>query len=100
MLFVCYFRTNNRHQSFYDGKSDSPAGVCHIPMAPAFCLRTRKCLIKAVEAANLKAVEKGVCITIQGPRFSSHAESLMYRGFGGDLINMTTVPEVFRRFTF
>lgn len=33
-------------------------------------------------------------ITIEGPRFSSQAESLMFRSWGADVINMTTVPEV------
>lgn len=38
--------------------------------------------------------DKGTAVTIEGPRFSSRSESLMLRQFGGDLVNMTTVPEV------
>lgn len=38
--------------------------------------------------------DKGTAVTIEGPRFSSRAESQMLRQFGGDLVNMTTVPEV------
>lgn len=38
--------------------------------------------------------DKGTVITIEGPRFSSKSESLMFKQWGGDLINMTTVPEV------
>lgn len=38
--------------------------------------------------------DKGTAVTIEGPRFSSKAESLMFRQWGGDVINMTTVPEV------
>lgn len=33
-------------------------------------------------------------VTIEGPRFSTRAESIMFKSFGGDVINMTTVPEV------
>lgn len=38
--------------------------------------------------------DKGTVVTIEGPRFSSKAESLMFKQWGGDLINMTTTPEV------
>lgn len=40
-------RTTKRVQTFYDGKELSPFGVCHIPMEPAFCERTRDVLIQA-----------------------------------------------------
>lgn len=43
---------------------------------------------------GIKCHSKGTMITIEGPRFSSRAESLMFRSWGGDVINMTTVPEV------
>lgn len=38
-------RTTKRNQTFYDGKEKSPVGVCHIPMEPAFCTRTRDVII-------------------------------------------------------
>ena len=37
--------------------------------------------------------EKGTILTIEGPRFSTRAESLMFRSLGADLINMSTAPE-------
>ena len=37
---------------------------------------------------------EGTVVTIEGPRFSSRAESMMYRSWSCDLVNMTTVPEV------
>jgi len=37
---------------------------------------------------------KGTIVTVEGPRFSTKAESLMFRAWGADVINMTTVPEV------
>ncbi|KAF3852567.1 hypothetical protein F7725_005922 [Dissostichus mawsoni] len=64
-------RTTKRAQTLYDGQPSSPPGVSHIPMAEPFCNRTR-----------------------EGPRFSSRAESLMFRQWGADVINMSTVPEV------
>ena len=36
---------------------------------------------------------KGTAVTIEGPRFSTKAESLLFRQWGGDIVNMTTVPE-------
>lgn len=39
-------RTTKRHQTFYDGKELSYVGVCHLPMEPAFCERTRDVIIK------------------------------------------------------
>ena len=41
--------------------------------------------------------QKGTIVTVEGPRFSTKAESLMFRAWGADVINMTTVPEVRRR---
>jgi len=63
-------------------------------MEPAFCEKTRKIVINAAQSKGLRVIEKGTCITIEGPRFSSRAESQLYRTWGADVINMTTVPEV------
>lgn len=38
--------------------------------------------------------DRGTVVTIEGPRFSSKAESMMFKQWGADLVNMTTVPEV------
>jgi len=86
-------RTQGRKQSLYGGE-DGLKGVAHIPMEPAFCKRTRKILYNICNTLNYKAFECGTVVTIQGPRFSSKAESLMYRQMGADVVNMTTVPEV------
>ena len=87
-------RTFKREPTFYDGKPGSPAGICHIQMDAPFCKRTRSVLIKAAQKLQLKCHEKGTVITVEGPRFSSKAESFMFRSWGCDVINMTTVPEV------
>ncbi|XP_055488751.1 S-methyl-5'-thioadenosine phosphorylase isoform X2 [Leucoraja erinacea] len=87
-------RTTKRHQTFYGGNPTNPVGVCHISMADPFCKRSREVLIDVVKKLGIKHHTKGTIVTIEGPRFSSRAESLMFRQWGGDVINMTTVPEV------
>ncbi|XP_055376795.1 S-methyl-5'-thioadenosine phosphorylase isoform X2 [Condylostylus longicornis] len=87
-------RTTKRHQTFYDGNESSPEGVCHLPMLPAYNERIRDILIRTAKELGLKVHPKATIVAIEGPRFSSQAESLMFRQWGGDLINMTTCPEV------
>ncbi|OXB76042.1 UNVERIFIED_CONTAM: hypothetical protein H355_000302 [Colinus virginianus] len=87
-------RTTKRHCTLYDGQSCSLSGVCHIPMSEPFCTKTREVLIEIAKKLGLQCHSKGTVITIEGPRFSSRAESLMFRSWGADVINMTTVPEV------
>uniref|UniRef100_A0A8C8VIY3 S-methyl-5'-thioadenosine phosphorylase n=1 Tax=Pelusios castaneus TaxID=367368 RepID=A0A8C8VIY3_9SAUR len=87
-------RTIKRHNTFYDGCYSNLPGVCHIPMAEPFCTKTREVLMEIAKKHGIKCHSKGTVITIEGPRFSSRAESLMFRSWGADVINMTTVPEV------
>ncbi|XP_048487101.1 S-methyl-5'-thioadenosine phosphorylase [Plutella xylostella] len=87
-------RTWGRKCTFYDNTCDVTRGVCHAPMHPAFCERARQALYRAAIARGYVCHETGTAVVIQGPRFSSRAESLMHRQWGGHLVNMTTVPEV------
>lgn len=88
-------RTTHRISTFYDGAETSPVGVCHIPMAQPFSSELRKILSETFEDLGLKNCHlKGTIVTIEGPRFSSKAESNVYRMYGGSVIGMTTVPEV------
>ncbi|XP_071843180.1 S-methyl-5'-thioadenosine phosphorylase-like isoform X1 [Apostichopus japonicus] len=87
-------RTYRRESSFYDGKEGHLKGVSHIAMGEPFCQPLREVLIKTVKSLKLPCHEKGTMVTIEGPRFSSRAESIMFRSWQGDVINMTTVPEV------
>uniref|UniRef100_A0A8C8TKN5 S-methyl-5'-thioadenosine phosphorylase n=1 Tax=Peromyscus maniculatus bairdii TaxID=230844 RepID=A0A8C8TKN5_PERMB len=80
--------------SFYDGSHCGARGVCHIPMAEPFCPKTREVLIETAKKLGLQCHSKGTIVTIEGPRFSSRAESFIFRTWGADVINMTTVPEV------
>lgn len=86
-------RTTKRAQTFYDG-NELLVGVCHVPMEPAFCPRTRQVLIETARELGIKVHEQGTVVTIEGPRFSSKAESKLFRQWGADLVNMTLVPEV------
>ncbi|CAG9835024.1 unnamed protein product [Diabrotica balteata] len=87
-------RTTNRKQTFYDGEPGHPVGVSHIPMEPAYCQKTRELILEVAEKLGISIMKTGTIVTIEGPRFSTKAESKMYRSWGGDIIGMTQVPEV------
>jgi len=82
-------RTSKRHSTFYDEDS-----VCHIPMAEPFCRQLRSLIYQKANELGVKSHSKGTVITIEGPRFSTKAESRMFRSWGADIINMSTFPEV------
>lgn len=65
----------------------------HTPMAEPFNNQLRKKLIAAGGELSLNIHQNGCIITIEGPRFSTRAESRMFRSWGGDLINMSTATE-------
>lgn len=90
-VFIDQFidRTTKRKQTFYESEQ-----VCHIPMAEPFCRKLRNLLEESARELNLPYHQKGTVITIEGPRFSTKAESKMFRQWGADVINMSTVPEV------
>lgn len=82
-------RTTKRAQTFYDKDK-----VCHIPMAEPFCKKLRSLLAETAAKMGIEHHKKGTVITIEGPRFSTKAESNVYRQWRADVINMSTVPEV------
>ena len=92
-IFIDQFidRTTKRDSTFYDKDKGK---VCHIPMAEPFCQKLRILLADAARELDLKYHDKGTMVTIEGPRFSTKAESHMFRQWGADVINMSTVPEV------
>ena len=63
-------------------------------MYPAFSSELREVLIDQCEKAAINYHKAGTMVTIEGPRFSSRAESKMFQQWGGHVINMTTCPEV------
>jgi 5'-methylthioadenosine phosphorylase len=80
--------TKQRKSTFFEDK------VVHTPMAKPFDLELRNLLIKTAKELDLNFHSDGTMITIEGPRFSTKAESLMFKSWGADLINMSTFPEV------
>jgi len=88
-------RTTKREQTFHDGQPGHPCkGVCHVPMLPAFNETLRKILIESANDLKLPHHDKGNIICIEGPRYSSLAESNLFRQWGAHVINMTICPEV------
>ncbi|XP_045102952.1 S-methyl-5'-thioadenosine phosphorylase-like isoform X1 [Portunus trituberculatus] len=87
-------RTTKRSQTFYDGEEGHPAGILHLPMDTPFCSDTATILKRCCDDMGYTVHPTGTVVTIEGPRFSSKAESRMFRQWGADVINMTTVPEV------
>ncbi len=83
--------TKHRNISFYD--KFEPNTPVHTPMAEPFDSSLRKVLVDTASELELKHHEKGTVITIEGPRFSTKAESYMFRTWGADVINMSIAPE-------
>ncbi len=82
--------TRHRDITFHDHFND---GVNHTPMAEPFDPKLRKLFFETGKKLGHKIHEKGTVITIEGPRFSTKAESRMFRIWGADLINMSIAPE-------
>jgi len=82
--------TKNRKSTFFTSFEN---GITHTPMADPFDPKLRKILLKTAGELNFKTHEKGTVITIEGPRFSTRAESIMFQSWGADIINMSTATE-------
>lgn len=83
--------TRNRETTFFE--AFEPGFMKHTPMAEPFNAMLRSKLISAGLELGLAVHRQGCVITIEGPRFSTRAESHMFRSWGGDLVNMSTAPE-------
>jgi 5'-methylthioadenosine phosphorylase len=83
--------TRHREVTFFE--SFEPREMKHTPMADPFDDFLRKIFIETGKELGLKIFERGTVITIEGPRFSTRAESNMFRAWGADVINMSTAPE-------
>ncbi len=82
--------TRHRQTTFFESFEDSAR---HTPMASPFDEGLRKTLIESCRENRLRVHEKGTVITVEGPRFSTKAESRMFRAWGADIINMSIAPE-------
>src|SRR5436309_4910132 len=82
-------RTYTREQTFYDGPR-----VVHISSADPYCPDLRERSIAAGRELGITVHERGTVVVIQGPRFSTRAESRWFSNQGWEVINMTQYPEV------
>lgn len=80
-------RTKSRANTFFD-----PIAV-HVGFADPFCEDLRRILIRAAQECGLVVHERGTYVCMEGPLFSTKAESHLYRSWGADLIGMTVLPE-------
>ena len=89
-------RTRLRALSFFDDPDVGTAGlVVHVSVAHPFCDYLSDICFRAVEQTGATAHMGGNFVTIEGPRFSTRAESIAFRQLGMDIIGMTTTPEAF-----
>jgi 5'-methylthioadenosine phosphorylase len=80
-------RTSGRVQTFYD------TGAFHVSFAEPYCPTGRAVVRKVAGEKGVELVDGGTMVVIEGPRFSTRAESRWYAGFGATLVNMTGHPE-------
>lgn len=83
--------TRHRDITFFDSFED---GAKHTPMSDPFDAGLRAILYETSKEVGLVSHNGGTVITIEGPRFSTKAESKMFRMWGADVINMSVAPEV------
>jgi 5'-methylthioadenosine phosphorylase len=83
-------RTSGRADTFYDSFEDGPH---HVSLADPYDPEARRVLVDAAEGLGILVHDGGTVVVVQGPRFSTRAESAWYRSSGWDVINMTQYPE-------
>ncbi|MDI6624426.1 MAG: S-methyl-5'-thioadenosine phosphorylase [Brevundimonas sp.] len=81
-------RTVSRPASFFDN-----GVVAHVSMADPVCPRLSGFAAAAAREAGAPTVEGGVYVAVEGPQFSTRAESELYRSWGASVIGMTAMPE-------
>ncbi|MFN4095344.1 MAG: S-methyl-5'-thioadenosine phosphorylase [Sphingomonas sp.] len=81
-------RTKGRPSSFF-----GTGMVAHVSMADPVCPRLSALAGDAAEAAGATVHRGGTCLVMEGPQFSTRAESQLYRSWGCDVIGMTAMPE-------
>lgn len=81
-------RTHGREGTFFDGPI-----VAHVSMADPVCNQLREELADACRKADITTHQGGRYLVMQGPQFSSRAESELYRSWGMDVVGMTNLPE-------
>ena len=81
-------RTSGRADTFYDGPETT-----HVSAAEPYCPDLRRLLVETARELGIPVRDRGTVVVIQGPRFSTRAESRWFQQAGWDVINMTAYPE-------
>jgi 5'-methylthioadenosine phosphorylase len=81
-------RTNGRAATYYDGPETT-----HVSLADPYCPELRQVAIEQGRGLGITMHERGTVVVIEGPRFSTRAESRWYADAGWEVINMTQYPE-------
>jgi 5'-methylthioadenosine phosphorylase len=81
-------KTFKRSNSFFEGFA-----AVHCEVAEPVCGRLRELIADTAKGIDIKTHPEGTYVCMEGPQFSTRAESLMHRAWGGDLIGMTAMPE-------
>jgi 5'-methylthioadenosine phosphorylase len=81
-------RTWGRGDTFYEGEP-----VTHVSAADPYCSDLRRLLVETANELGIPVRDGGTVVVIQGPRFSTRAESRWFQQMGWDMINMTAYPE-------
>jgi 5'-methylthioadenosine phosphorylase len=81
-------RTAGREDTFYDGPEPT-----HVSAADPYCADLRGVLAETARELRIPVVERGTVVVVQGPRFSTRAESRWFASNGWDVVNMTQYPE-------
>ncbi|MQA26090.1 MAG: S-methyl-5'-thioadenosine phosphorylase [Micromonosporaceae bacterium] len=80
-------RTSGRAQTYYD------TGAAHVSFADPYCPVGRAAVLSAAAASGVDMTDGGTMVVVEGPRFSTRAESRWFSGLGFSLVNMTGHPE-------
>ncbi|MFY1636148.1 S-methyl-5'-thioadenosine phosphorylase [Solwaraspora sp. WMMB335] len=80
-------RTSGRTQTYYD------KGAVHVSFADPYCPVGRSVLLKVASEQGLQPHDGGAVVVVEGPRFSTRAESRWFTAIGGAVVNMTGHPE-------
>ena len=83
-------RTSGRAETFHDHFADGP---CHVSMADPYDATLRSDVLATADATRDGGADGGTVVVVNGPRFSTRAESSWFRAMGADLVNMTQHPE-------
>src|SRR5687767_11672877 len=81
-------RTWGRADTFYEGPQTT-----HVSAADPYCPDLRRLLVETARELGIAARDGGTVVVVQGPRFSTRAESQWFQSMGWDVINMTAYPE-------